>query len=63
MFEPEMSRSILNDEWLSEDTVPDPKPLPSIPGYKILIRPVPIRSKTKGGIILPEKATLTNRSF
>jgi co-chaperonin GroES (HSP10) len=56
MFEPEMSRSILNDEWLSEDTVPDPKPLPNIPGYKILIRPVPIRSKTKGGILLPDKA-------
>ena len=56
MFEPELSGSMLNDEWLSESTVQDPTPLPKIPGYRLLIRPVPIRTKTKGGIILPDKA-------
>ena len=47
---------MLNDDWLSESTIPDPEPLPKIPGYRLLIRPVPIRAKTKGGIILPDKA-------
>ena len=47
---------MLNDEWLSESTVQDPTPLPKIPGYRLLIRPVPIRTKTKGGIILPDSA-------
>ena len=56
MFEPELSKSILNDDWLSESNIPDPSPLPKIPGYRLLIRPVPIRSKTKGGILLPDKA-------
>ena len=56
MFEPEMSGAKLNDEWISDVEVPDPEPLPQIPGYRLLIRPVPIRSKTKGGIILPDKA-------
>jgi len=56
MFEPELSKSILNDDWLSETNISDPTPLPKIPGYRLLIRPVPIRSKTKGGILLPDKA-------
>ena len=56
MFEPELSRSMLNDDWISESAIPDPEPLPKIPGYRLLIRPVPIRAKTKGGIILPDKA-------
>lgn len=43
-----------NDQWLTEDSVPDPAPLPRIPGVGILVRPVPVRRKSAGGILLPE---------
>lgn len=46
--------AIPNDQWLSEDDVPDPSPLPRIPGVGILVRPVPIRRKSAGGILLPD---------
>jgi co-chaperonin GroES (HSP10) len=44
-----------NDEWITGKESDDPKVLPNIPGYHILIRPVAIREKTKGGILLPDK--------
>ena len=44
-----------NDDWITGKESPDPKVLPNIPGYHILIRPVAIREKTKGGILLPDK--------
>jgi len=44
-----------NDEWISNKEAPDPEVLPHLPGYHILIRPVAIREKTKGGILLPDK--------
>jgi|TARA_X000001388_G_C2231141_1_gene123212 co-chaperonin GroES (HSP10) len=44
-----------NDEWISNKEVKDPEVLPHIPGYHVLIRPVAIREKTKGGILLPDK--------
>jgi len=43
-----------NDQWISQDEIPDPTPLPRIPGVGILVRPVPIRRKTTGGILLPD---------
>jgi co-chaperonin GroES (HSP10) len=43
-----------NDQWISEDNVPDPDPLPRIPGVGILVRPVPVRRKTAGGIFIPD---------
>ena len=46
--------AIPNDQWLTEDEVPDPSPLPRIPGVGILVRPVPIRRKSAGGILLPD---------
>jgi co-chaperonin GroES (HSP10) len=46
--------AIPNDQWLSGDDVPDPNPLPRIPGVGILVRPVPIRRKSAGGILLPD---------
>lgn len=46
--------AIPNDQWLTEDDVPDPSPLPRIPGVGILVRPVPIRRKSAGGILLPD---------
>jgi co-chaperonin GroES (HSP10) len=49
-----LSGAIKNDEWISEETVTDPDPLPTLPGYHVLIRPVAIKTETKGGIILPD---------
>ena len=43
-----------NDMWITEDEVKDPTPLPELPGYHILIRPVSIKGVTKGGIVLPD---------
>lgn len=48
-----MSRTVPNNLWFSEDE-PDPKVLPRLPGWNILVRPVPVRPKSKGGIIIPE---------
>ena len=44
-----------NDEWITNKDQKDPEILPSLPGYHVLIRPVTIREKTKGGILLPDK--------
>ena len=56
MQQPALSTAIKNDQWISgeEEEVKDPSPLPTIPGFHVLIRPVSIKSKTKGGIILPD---------
>ena len=56
MQQPALSKSIKNDQWISgeEEEVKDPTPLPSIPGFNVLIRPVSIKAKTKGGILLPD---------
>ena len=48
------SNAIKNDEWITNDDVPDPTPLPEVPGYTVLVRPLSIKEKTKGGIILPD---------
>ena len=51
-----MGGAVTNDQWITDEEIEDPAPLPTIPSYRILIRPVAIRSTTKGGIILPDKA-------
>lgn len=48
------SNALKNDEWITNEDVADPSPLPKIPGYNILVRPVSVKEKTKGGIILPD---------
>lgn len=55
MMHPEAGTAIANDDWISDDSTPDPTPLPSVVGWSLLVRPVVIRSKTKGGILLPAK--------
>jgi co-chaperonin GroES (HSP10) len=42
-----------NDEWLTVEG-PDPDPLPRVPGVSLLVRPVPVRSRSQGGIIIPD---------
>lgn len=46
--------AVTNDQWLTEESVPDPSPLPRIPGVGILVRPVPTRRKSAGGILIPD---------
>ena len=51
-----LEKAIKNDQWISgeADDVNDPSPLPKMPGYTILIRPISVKTKTKGGILLPD---------
>lgn len=49
-----LDAAVTNDQWLTEDSVPDPSPLPRIPGVGILVRPVPTRRKSAGGILIPD---------
>ena len=49
-----LGNSIKNDMWITEDEVKDPNPLPELPGFHILVRPVSIKGVTKGGIMLPD---------
>lgn len=46
--------AVSNDMWISADDAPDPSPLPRVPGVGILIRPVPVRRKSAGGILIPD---------
>lgn len=48
------SSALKNDEWITDAEIQDPTPLPKIPGYHILVRPVSVKGKTKGGILLPD---------
>lgn len=49
-----MDGAIQNDQWISDDEIPDPSPLPIVPGVGILVRPVPVRRKSAGGILIPD---------
>jgi len=50
-----MEKAIKNDQWISnEEDLPDPKDLPHLPGYNLLIRPVSVKGITKGGLLLPD---------
>ncbi len=56
MINPQLGGAITNDAWITKNDIPDPEVLPDLPGYHVLIRPTSIREKTKGGILLPERA-------
>ena len=50
-----MGTAIKNDLWITDpEEMPDPQPLPTLPGFHVLVRPVSIKSVTKGGIFLPD---------
>jgi co-chaperonin GroES (HSP10) len=49
-----MSKALKNDEWIADIDVPDPKVLPKLTGFHVLVRPVSVKRQTKGGIILPD---------
>tara|TARA_X000001388_G_scaffold77596_1_gene79301 strand:- start:610 stop:1026 length:417 start_codon:yes stop_codon:yes gene_type:complete len=54
MQQPSMGNATKNSEWITDDTVQDPEVLPHIPGFHILVRPISIKEKTKGGLLLPD---------
>ena len=49
-----MEKAVNNNEWIENEEKADPEVLPSLPGYHILVRPVSVKSKTKGGLLLPD---------
>lgn len=55
MQQPSMGKSIPNSDWVSDEGIELKKEdLPELPGYHVLVQPVSIKQKTKGGIILPD---------
>ena len=55
VLQPNMTKSLPNDQWITDNNVDDPEVLPKIPGYHILVRPLAVRSETKGGILMPDR--------
>ena len=50
-----MGGAVKNDLWITDiEDVPDPSPLPELPGYHVLVRPISVKSQTKGGIFIPD---------
>ena len=55
MRQVQMGNALKNDEWIDiEDEVSDPTDLPELPGFHVLVRPLTVKSKTKGGIFIPD---------
>ena len=48
-----MMENTTND-WASPIETPDPSPLPRLPGWHILVRPLSAPQKTRGGILVPD---------
>ena len=54
MQQAQMGGALKNDLWVTDaEEKVDPKVLPELPGFNLLIRPVSVKSETKGGILLP----------
>jgi co-chaperonin GroES (HSP10) len=49
-----MGKGIKNDLWITKVETSDPMILPELPGYHVLIRPISVKSITKGGIFIPD---------
>lgn len=50
-------------DWGTEEEVPTPKDLPKVCGWQLLIRPVKMKEKTKGGVIIPGRAKAEIEAF
>ena len=54
MQQAHLGNSIKNDMWITEEEdEATPDILPELPGFHVLVRPVSVKEKTKGGILLP----------
>ena len=54
MRQVQMGNALKNDEWIDADDI-ELKSLPELPGFHVLIKPVSVKSKTKGGILLTDQ--------
>ena len=52
-----MDKAVDAADWITneDDIKVDLNSLPNLPGYHLLVLPVAVKQKTKGGIILPDK--------
>ena len=52
-----MDKAVDAADWVTDedDIKVDLNSLPNLPGYHLLVLPVAVKQKTKGGIILPDK--------
>ena len=55
MEQEHLGKFIPDSEWITDSNIPDPVP-PPCPGWQIIVRPIAIQPKTKGGIILTQTA-------
>ena len=54
MQQAHLGNSIKNDMWITnEEDEATPDVLPELPGFHVLVRPVSVKEKTKGGILIP----------
>ena len=51
---------ILNNEWITSPSIKDPENIPQPLGWHVLIRPYPVKSKSKGGIIMTSETDTMN---
>ena len=59
MQQAHLGKSIKNDMWITEDEDErTPDVLPELPGFHVLVRPVSIKEKTKGGKQRPNTCLL-----
>jgi co-chaperonin GroES (HSP10) len=47
VMEPKMAGAIMNADWVTDETAADPTPLPALPGFRIMVRPMRVQGKTK----------------
>ena len=52
-----MDKAVDAADWVTDESEVkvDIKSLPTLPGFHLLVLPVAVKQKTKGGIILPDK--------
>ena len=54
MQQAHLGKAIKNDMWITNEEEDDtPDVLPELPGFHVLVRPVSVKEKTKGGILIP----------
>ena len=54
MQQAHLGNTIKNDIWITDEEYLDsPDVLPELPGFHVLVRPVSVKEKTKGGILIP----------
>jgi co-chaperonin GroES (HSP10) len=53
MRQVQMGNALKNDEWIDVEDV-EIESLPELPGFHVLVKPVSVKSKTKGGIFIPD---------